>query len=70
MKEKVWQDETRNSCKKVKVALCLTKHNAMKTYWESVTPCVLLPWHYMELSGQLHILAALPPGKEPLVPIK
>jgi len=23
----------------------------------------------MEVSGQLHALAALPPGKEPLVPI-
>jgi len=23
----------------------------------------------MEVSGQLHVLAALPPGKEPLVPM-
>jgi hypothetical protein len=28
-----------------------------------------LPRHYMEVSGQLHAPAALPPGKEPLVPI-
>jgi hypothetical protein len=26
-------------------------------------------WHYVEVSGQLHALATLPPGKEPLVPI-
>jgi hypothetical protein len=25
--------------------------------------------HYMEVSGQLHAPAVLPPGKEPLVPI-
>jgi hypothetical protein len=27
------------------------------------------PRHYLEVSGQLHATAALPPGKEPLVPI-
>jgi hypothetical protein len=26
------------------------------------------PWHQMEVSGQLHALAALLPGKEPMVP--
>jgi hypothetical protein len=26
-----------------------------------------LPWHYLEVSGQLHALATLPPGKEPPV---
>jgi hypothetical protein len=26
-------------------------------------------WNQMEVSGQLHALAALPPGKEPLVPV-
>jgi hypothetical protein len=35
----------------------------MKMYWESggIAPCILWPWNYM---------AALPPGKEPLVPIQ
>jgi hypothetical protein len=43
----------------------------MKAYWGSggIAPCVLLARHYMEVSGQLHAPAALPPGKEPLVPI-
>jgi len=27
-------------------------------------------WHYMEVSGQIHALAALPVGKEPPVPIR
>jgi hypothetical protein len=36
------------------VPVLLTKHHAMKVYWGS---------------GQLHAPAALPPGKEPLVPI-
>jgi hypothetical protein len=27
------------------------------------------PWHYLEVSGQLHALAALSPGKETPVPI-
>jgi hypothetical protein len=28
-----------------------------------------LPWHYLEVNGQLHATAALLPGKEPLVPL-
>jgi hypothetical protein len=28
------------------------------------------PRHYLEVSGQLHTPAALPPGKEPPVPIR
>jgi hypothetical protein len=40
--------------KKVKLSLCLTMQNTMKTYWGS---------------GQLHAPAALPPGKELLVRI-
>jgi hypothetical protein len=56
---------------KVKLSLCLTKHDAMKVYWGSggIAPSILWSQHYMEVSGQLHAPAALPPGKEPLVPI-
>jgi len=51
--------------------LLLTKHHAMKAYWWSgcIAPLILWPRHWMEVSGQLHVPAALPPGKEPLVPI-
>jgi hypothetical protein len=43
----------------------------MKAYWGSEGIAPLIPWprHYMEVSGQLHAPAALPPGKEPLAPI-
>jgi hypothetical protein len=34
-----------------------------------IAPRILWPRHYMEVSGQLHAPAALPPGKEPLVPV-
>jgi hypothetical protein len=30
---------------------------------------ILWPRHWMEVSGQIHVSAPLPPGKEPLVPI-
>jgi hypothetical protein len=36
---------------------------------EGVATLILLPRHYMEESGQLHALANLLPGKEPLVSI-
>jgi hypothetical protein len=53
---------------KVKLFLCLTKHYAMKTYLEwmyrSTFPS---PRYQLEVSGRLHISAALSPGKEPLV---
>jgi hypothetical protein len=41
---------------KVKLSLCLTKHRAMKTYWESrgIAPRIL----YLEVRGQLHAPAA------------
>jgi hypothetical protein len=52
--------------KKVKSCLCLTKQYAMK--W-SYRPRFSSPLHYLEVSGQLHALATLPPGKEPSVPI-
>jgi hypothetical protein len=56
---------------KVKLSLCLTKHHAMTAYWgsEGIAPRMLWPRHWMEVSGQLHALAALSPGKETLVPI-
>jgi hypothetical protein len=43
----------------------------MKAYWGNggIAPLILSPRHYMEVSGQLHAPAALPPGKEPLLPI-
>jgi hypothetical protein len=49
----------------------LTKHHAMKVYWGSgcIAPLILCPRHQMEVSGQLHAPAALPPGKKPLVPL-
>jgi hypothetical protein len=49
----------------------LTEHHAMKSYWGSggIAPLILWPRHYMEMSGHFHEPAALPPGKEPLVPI-
>jgi len=28
-----------------------------------------LPWHWVKISSQLHAPVALPPEKEPLVPI-
>jgi hypothetical protein len=39
----------------------------MKTYSGSggIDPRILWPRQYVEVSGQLHALAALPPGKEP-----
>jgi hypothetical protein len=38
----------------------------MKAYWgsEGTAPLILWPRNYMEVSGQLHAPAALPPGKE------
>jgi hypothetical protein len=35
-----------------------------------IDPRILWPRLYMEVSGQLHVLAALPPGKEPMVPMR
>jgi hypothetical protein len=56
---------------KVKLFLCLTKHHAMKTYWGSgdVTPRILDFGTRWRMCGQFHALAALPPGKEPSVPV-
>jgi len=49
----------------------LTEHQAMKAYWgrRGIAPLILSPWHYMQVSGQLHTPSALLPVKEPLVPI-
>jgi hypothetical protein len=43
----------------------------MNAYWGSgdIAPLILSPRHEMEVDGQLHILAALSPGKEPMVSI-
>jgi hypothetical protein len=43
----------------------------MKAYWRSggIAPIILWPRHYMEVSGQLHAPAALPPGKSPWYPL-
>jgi hypothetical protein len=52
--------------------LCaLTEHHAMEAYWGSggIAPLILWPWHEMEVSGRRHAPAALPLGKEPLLPI-
>jgi hypothetical protein len=50
--------------------LFLTEHHAMKANWGSggIAPLILWPRQKMEVSGQLHAPAALPPPKEPLVP--
>jgi hypothetical protein len=42
----------------------------MKAYWESggIAPLISWPRNYMEVSGQFYAPAALPPGKELLVP--
>jgi hypothetical protein len=42
----------------------------MNAYWGSggIAPLILIHRHKMEVSGQFHAPAALPPGKEPLVP--
>jgi hypothetical protein len=56
---------------KLKLSLrfnCAPRH---EVGWGSggIAPRILWPQHYMEVSGQLHAPAALPPGKEPLMPI-
>jgi hypothetical protein len=56
---------------KIKAKGKLTKHHAMKAYWEvevSATYSLHLHWHYMKVSGQLHALTTVPQGKEFLVP--
>jgi hypothetical protein len=49
---------------KVKLSLCLTKHHAMKKYW-GVEVFLISALD----GGQLHTPAALPPGKESLIPV-
>jgi len=43
----------------------------MKVYWRTggIAPRIIDFAHYLEVSGQLHALATLPPGKEALVSI-
>jgi hypothetical protein len=42
----------------------------MKAYWGSggIAQPIICRRHYIEVSGQLHAAAYLPPGKGPLVP--
>jgi len=49
----------------------LTEHHDMKTHSGNggTAPRIIWPRHSMDANGQLHAPAALPPGKEPLVPI-
>jgi hypothetical protein len=56
---------------KVKLTLCLSKYNTMKTYWGSggYSSTHSLPLHYMEVSGQLHALTLYPQGRVSTVPI-
>jgi hypothetical protein len=43
----------------------LIKHYAIKTYGRvDVEIHVFLTWHYLEVGGQPHAPATLPPGKE------
>jgi len=56
------------------LSLCfifLTEHHTVKAYWGSgsITALIVRPRQWVEMSGQLHTPAALPQGKEPLVPI-
>jgi hypothetical protein len=56
---------------KVKLSLCFDwapRHEGVLG-GGGIAPLILWPRHEMEVSGQLHALAALPPGKEPLLPI-
>jgi hypothetical protein len=56
---------------KVKLSLCFNwapRHEGVLGEWR-YTPLILRPRYYMEVSGQLHAPAALPPGKNSLVPI-
>jgi hypothetical protein len=44
----------------------------MKAYMESrdIAALILNTRHYVEVSGQLHVQATLPPGKESMLPIE
>jgi hypothetical protein len=55
----------------IKLSLCLTKHHAIKAYWEGrdIAPRILDFVTRWGGSGQLHAPDTLPPGKEALVPI-
>jgi hypothetical protein len=50
----------------LKLSLCLTKHHSIKTYWGigGIAPRILTSV-VDGVSGQLHALTALIPGKEP-----
>jgi hypothetical protein len=50
------------------LSLCLIKHYAMKAYGD-VHIHIFLTSALVEVGGQLHAPAALPPAKEPPVPV-
>jgi hypothetical protein len=54
-----------NKGKIVPVLFFLTEHHTMKTYWGNggIAPRILWSRHWMQVSGQLHALATLPPGE-------
>jgi len=52
------------------VACALTEHHAMKAYWGSGVYLHALLTCTLDGGGQLHAAAALPPGKEPLAPVR
>jgi hypothetical protein len=56
---------------KVKLSLCFNwaPHHEDVLGSGGIAPLILWPRHYMEVGDQFHAPAALPPGKEPLVPI-
>jgi hypothetical protein len=54
---------------KVKLSLCLTKRHGVKAYWEMEVQLHSFFDISTRLSGQLQAPAALPPGKESLLPI-
>jgi hypothetical protein len=50
---------------KANFCLWLSKQNGTNNYGECLCRCTLWPRHWLEVSGQLHAPAALPPGKCP-----
>jgi len=53
----------------VKLSVCLTKHQVMKTYWGGGIALRIIDLGNRRWEGQFHAPVALPPGKQPPVPI-
>jgi hypothetical protein len=70
-----WRIQLAQDSVKVDLLTCLStlrliKHHTMKRYEEwRYTSTHSEPRHWMEMSGQLHVPAALYPRKEALLPI-